>query len=152
MFPIIILLEMNKNNKKKLYTYISVIKDSSRKMHEKKHYNDVIMDTMASQITSLTIVYSSVYSCAYQRKYQSFVSLAFVRGIHRQTVNSPHKRPVTRKLWPFDDVIMRKMINDEIWQGKGPTKYCGLKPEVRKINFNCLWQEHCCTFVECINY
>ena len=41
------------------------------------------------------------------RKYQSFASLAFVRGIRRGPVNSPHKRPVTRKMFPFDDVIMR---------------------------------------------
>ena len=61
------------------------------------HYNDVIMSAMASQITSLTIVYSSVYSVADQRKHQSSASLAFVRGIHRWPVNSPHKGPVTRK-------------------------------------------------------
>ena len=47
------------------------------------HYDDVIMGTMASQITSLTIVYSTVYSDADQRKHQSSASLAFVRGIHR---------------------------------------------------------------------
>ena len=47
------------------------------------HYDDVIMGTMASQITSLTIVYSTVYSEANQRKHQSSASLAFVRGIHR---------------------------------------------------------------------
>ena len=70
------------------------------------HYNDVIMDTIASQITSLTIVYSTVYSDADQRKHQSSASLAFVRGIHRGPVNSPHKWPVTRKMFPFDDVIM----------------------------------------------
>ena len=70
------------------------------------HYNDVIMDAIASQITSLTIVYSTVYSDADQRKHQSFASLAFVRGIHREPVNSPHKWPVTRRMFPFDDVIM----------------------------------------------
>ena len=70
------------------------------------HYNDVIMGTMASQITSLTIVYSAVYSGADQRKHQRPASLAFVRGIHRGLVNSPHKWPVTRKMFPFDDVIM----------------------------------------------
>ena len=47
------------------------------------HYNDVIMGTMASQITSLTIVLSTVYSDADQRKYQIYASLAFVQGIHR---------------------------------------------------------------------
>ena len=71
-----------------------------------KHYNDVIMSEIASQITSLTIVYSIVYADADQRKHQSSASLAFVRGIHRGPVNSPHKWPVTRKMFPFDDVIM----------------------------------------------
>ena len=64
------------------------------------------MGTMASQITSLIIVYSTVYSGADQRKHQSSASLASVRGIHRGPVNSPHKWPVTRKMFPFDDVIM----------------------------------------------
>ena len=64
------------------------------------------MSAMASQITSLTIVYSTVCSDADQRKRQSSASLAFVRGIHREPVNSPHKWPVTRKMFPFDDVIM----------------------------------------------
>ena len=71
-----------------------------------QHYNDVRMGTMASQITSITIVYSTVYSSADQRKHQSSASLAFVWGIHRGPVNSPHKWPVTRKMFPFDDVIM----------------------------------------------
>ena len=64
------------------------------------------MDAVASQITSLEIVYSTVYSDVHQRKHQSSASLAFVRGIHRGPVNSPHKWPVTRKMFPFDDVIM----------------------------------------------
>ena len=64
------------------------------------------MSAMASQIISLTIVYSTVYSGAYQGKYQSSASLAFVRRIHRSSVNSPHKWPVMRKKIPFDDVIM----------------------------------------------
>ena len=46
------------------------------------------------------------YSDADQWKHQSSASLAFVRGIHRWPVNSPHKWPVTRKMFPFDDVIM----------------------------------------------
>ena len=71
-----------------------------------EHYCDVIMSPTASQITSLTIVYSIVYSGTDQRKHQSSASLAFVRGSHRRPVNSPHKWPVTRKMFPFDDVIM----------------------------------------------
>ena len=55
------------------------------------HYGDVIMRTIASQITSLTVVNSTVYSDADQRKHP---------------VNSPHKGPVTRKMLQFDDVIM----------------------------------------------
>ena len=50
--------------------------------------------------------YSTVASDADQRKHQSSASLAFVRVIHRGLVNSPHKRPVTRKMSPFDNVIM----------------------------------------------
>ena len=69
----------------------------------KIHYIDVIMTTMASQITSLTVVNSAVYSDADQRKHQSSASLAFVWGIHR---DFPHKGPVTWKMFPFDDVIM----------------------------------------------
>ena len=64
------------------------------------------MGTVASQITSLTIVYTTVYSDADQSKHQSSVSLAFVWGKHRGPVNSPHKWPVTRKMLPFDDVII----------------------------------------------
>ena len=64
------------------------------------------MSAMGSQITSLTIVYSTVYSDADQRKHQCSASLAFVWGIHRSPVNSPHKWPVTRKMFPFDDVVI----------------------------------------------
>ena len=53
------------------------------------HYGDVIMAAIASQITSLTIVYSTVYSDADQRKHQRSASLAFARGIHRGPVNFP---------------------------------------------------------------
>ena len=70
------------------------------------HYDDAIMSEIASQITSLTIVYSTVLSGADQSKHQSSASLAFVWEIHRWPVNFPHKWPVTRKIFPFDDVIM----------------------------------------------
>ena len=72
----------------------------------KPHYNYVIMGAMASQITSLKSGYLTVYSGAEQRKHQSSASLVFVRGIHRRPVNSPHKGPVTRKMFPYDGVIM----------------------------------------------
>ena len=79
----------------------------SRKRYD-LHYSEVIMGAMASQITGLTMVYSAFYSGEDQRKHQSSASLAFVRGIHRSSVNSPYKWPVTRKIFPFDDVIMAR--------------------------------------------
>ena len=78
--------------------------------HIQSHCSDVIMNTTASQITGLKIVYSTVYSGTDQRKHQSSASLAFVRGIHRGPVNSPHKGSVTRKMFPFDDVIMNSNV------------------------------------------
>ena len=68
------------------------------------------MSAMASQVTGVSIVYSVVYSGADQRKHQTAGSLAFVRGIHRWPVNSPHKGPVTRKKVPFGDVIMGMIL------------------------------------------
>ena len=59
------------------------------------HYSDVIMYVIASQITGVSIVCSTVCSGTYQRNHQSSASLAFVRGIHRWPVDSPHKGPVT---------------------------------------------------------
>ena len=87
-------------------TYISPSIISLYKEKLSKHYCDVIMGMMTSQITSLAIVCSTVYSDVDQRKHQSSASLAFVRGIHRWPVNSPQKGPVMQKMFPFDDVIM----------------------------------------------
>ena len=95
------------------------------------HYDDVRMGAIASQITSLTILYSIVYSDVDQRKHQSSASLAFVQGIHRGPVNSPHKWPVTRKMFPFDDVIME--IQSQHMYGI-PT--CDFPPQCQKL---------CCT-------
>ena len=68
------------------------------------------MGAMASQITSITIVYSTAYPDADQTKHQSSASLAFV-------LNSPRKWPVTRKMFPFDDVIMEIAMQpmDKFW-------------------------------------
>ena len=65
------------------------------------------MSIMASQVTSIVIVYATIYSGPHERKHQSSASLDFVRGIHRRLVNSQHKVSVTRKMFPFDDVIMQ---------------------------------------------
>ena len=105
------------------------------------HYDDVIMGAMASQIASLTIVYSTVYSDANQRKHQSSASLAFVRGIHRGP-NSPHKWPVTRKMFPFDDVIMPRTGTIARCIGRNALKHWGrdkmaatLEDGIFKCNF-----------------
>ena len=78
------------------------------------HYSDFIMGMLASQITSLTIVYSTVYSSVDQRKHQSSTSLAFVREIHRWPVNSPHKWPVTRKMFPFNEFSIWWRHHDDV--------------------------------------
>ena len=90
---------------------VQSVSNSGARLTKPTHYNDVIMSMIVSQITSLTIVYSTDYSGADQRKHQSSASLAFVRRIHRGPVNSPHKGPVTRKMFPFDDVIMDQERN-----------------------------------------
>ena len=70
------------------------------------HYNDITMSILVSQITSLTIVYSTVCSGRDERKHQTSASLAFVRGIHQWPMNFLHKGPVTWKMFPSDNVIM----------------------------------------------
>ena len=75
------------------------------------------MSVMSSQITGISIVCSTVCSGADQRKHQSSASLAFVREIQRWPVHSLHNWPVTRKTFPFDDIIMWYYENmDDSWQ------------------------------------
>ena len=86
------------------------------------------------------IVYSTVYSGADQRKYQISASLAFVRGIHRWPANSPHKKPVTRKMFPFDDVFMKEILPMMpyavcICHWRGPTKLDETKLGTVKSDF-----------------
>ena len=88
------------------------------------------MGVIAYQITSLTIVNSTVYADADQRKHESSASLAFVWGIHRGQVNSPHKWSVTRKMLPFYDVITRscpqncKSVLGGCWQAINKEGIC----------------------------
>ena len=70
-------------------------------------YSDLIMNVMASQITGISIVCSTVCSDTDQRIYQSSVSRTFVRWIHWWPVDFPHKGPVMCKMFPFDDDIMQ---------------------------------------------
>ena len=93
------------NNSVRKYYFVSKLRLQSGHAWWRHTYifqnSDVIMGPKASQITSLTIVYSIVYSGADQRKHQSSASVAFVQGIHRWPLNSPHKGPVTRKMFPI---------------------------------------------------
>ena len=79
----------------------------------KFHFTDVIRSTIGAQITSLTIVYSTVYSGADQRKCQSSASQAFV--FTRGPVNSVHKRPVTQKMFPFDDSVHKRPVTQKMF-------------------------------------
>ena len=65
------------------------------------------MGAMTSRITNVSIVCSTVFSGADQKKHQSSASLAFVRGIHRWPSDSLYKGQVTRKMFSIDDIIMR---------------------------------------------
>ena len=79
---------------------------SPSQINRMSHYTDIIMGTIASQITSLTIGLLNHLFKRRSKKTSKLRSLAFVWGIHRGPVNSPHKWPVTRKMFPFDDIIM----------------------------------------------
>ena len=83
-----------------------------------------MMSAIASRITGVPIVYSNVCSGTDKKKIQSSASQALVRGIHRWTANSKHQGPVTRKLFPFDDVIMI-MCSTGMKGHKGPKGHKG---------------------------
>ena len=75
-----------------------------RQNTEIKHYIDVIMRAMTSQIIGLTIIYSVEYSGSTKTSKLRVTGLC--AGNSPVTGISPHKWPVTRKLFSFDDVIM----------------------------------------------
>ena len=73
-----------------------------------QHYSDVIMRTMASQTPTFPLFTQPFIQA--QSKKTSKPRHWPLWGIHRWPVNSPHKVPVTRNMFPFDDVIMIKPI------------------------------------------
>ena len=70
------------------------------------HYGGAITGAIASQITSLAIVYSAFYSGADQRKTSKLRVTGLCAGNSPGNGEFPHKWPVTRKMFPFDDVIV----------------------------------------------
>ena len=93
--------------------YISSRKEKANHSHVLLgfYYSGVIMSAMAFQNTGVLVVCSTVSSCADQRKNQSSAhcSTGFVRGIHWWPVDSPHRGPITWKMFPFDDAIRSKL-------------------------------------------
>ena len=107
-----------------------------------EHYSDVIMSSMASQMTGVSILCSTVCSGAHHRKHQSSTLLAFVRGIHRWIVDCPHKGPVTRKMFPYDDVIR------EYW-GNLEYMMASLYGHAFRILSLCVWDQPVTAVVTC---
>ena len=103
------------------------------------HFIEQEMGSMASLITSLTSAYPTVHPGADERKHQSSVSLAFVQGIHRRPMNSPHKWPVTRKMFPFDGVIMNETCFLSVLPGCTISNY----PSVFICHFHLRFSLHC---------
>ena len=94
---------------------IIIARELLERRPDEGHYSDVIMSAMASQITGVPVVCWTVCWGADQREHQSSTSLAFLRGIHRWPVDSSDKGPVTRKMFPFDDVIFDKVALSETY-------------------------------------
>ena len=103
---------------------VSILASSTKKSWHRNtfcmYYSDVIMSAIASQIIDVSIVCSTVCSGADQRKHQSSVSLAFVRGIHRWPGDSPHERSVTQEMFLRDDAIMLLALCEMIPQAEEP--------------------------------
>ena len=94
---------------------------------------------MASLITGVSFIYAVVWSGADDRNHQSSASLVCVQGIHQSPVNSPHKGPVTRKMFPFDNVIVILKYAHGLWRWS-------LRPDVVKdwvTNWIDTWSLQC---------
>ena len=117
------------------------------------HYSDVIMSMMVCQITSVSIVCLTICSGADQRKHQSSVSLAFVRGIHRWPVNSPHKGPVRRKMfsnyWRHHELhlLRRACVN---WGSHCLISVCGYIHTLSGDGYTIRWVSSKETLPKCI--
>ena len=99
--PVMIIEVMRTKNNFHIRTYSTPTCSSSIALQWRQNERDSVSNHQPHDC-----LLNRFFSDADQRKHQSSASLAFVWGIHRGSVNSPHKWPVTRKMFPFDDVIM----------------------------------------------
>ena len=106
-------------------------------------YIDVIMTTMTSQITSLTVVYSRFIQTQIKENIKLRVTGLCV-GTSPGPVNSPHKRPVTRKIFPFDDVIMNKWTTnfDGVMQNYSTSDFYRKNQESRTYKYTFMIKPH----------
>ena len=97
------------------------------------------MSVMTSQITGVSMVCWTICSGAEQRKHHSSASLAFLGAIQQGPVNSPHKRPVTWKIFPFDDVTMDHWCYRNNQRRKKMNNRCGMEAQLFKQFFHSVW-------------
>ena len=99
--------------------------DSTHYHEYLQHYSDVMMSPVATQIFGVSIVYLTIGSGADKKTPKLHVT-GLCWGIHRWTVNSSHKGPVTRKMFPFDGVILEHQcrVAFKLRQWKVHFKYC----------------------------
>ena len=107
------------------------------------------MGAMASQITSLTIVYLTVSSGADQRKHQSSAPLAFVRGILRWPMNSPHKGPLTRGFDVSLDLPLNKRLSKQPRRRWFETHRSNYDVTVLDIRLQCLFDRQYLQIRDC---
>ena len=98
----------------------------TRPLQHYSQYTDVIMTAMASQITSLAVVYSTVYSDADQRKHKSSASLAFVWGIHRDRWIPRTKDQLRGKC--FHLMTSTWQYSEQLYQTRDGTPECFVQP------------------------
>ena len=125
---------MNKLSFIAAYSYFCLISITLQWRHNERD---------ATQITGVSTAYLTGCSGADQWKHQSCASLAFVRGIHRGPVNSPHKGPVTWKMFPFDDVIMNGQRHTLVILWVSVYSYISIKVHVLSCqNVYCFYDWH----------
>ena len=118
---ILTLVFLAKVCKLQIYDYSSIYQGGKDDWNQElphwqsRHYSDVIMSTMASQITSLTVVYSTMYLRRRSNKTSKFRVTSLCEGNSQVTGEFPaHKGPVARKMFPFDDASWYPVVAQDL--------------------------------------